>query len=342
MEHPHIDPAAKKPSRVSAREREAAIEILYQNERGAFLCGIPLFSAQALGNLDPPAWTNAAHKPSPTDIHTAQVPDPSWEWAWSEWRINHDADAEEDDDGWEYSFMFARQFSWHGPTWWSSFVRRRAWTRKRVKRAEETAVLVGGDPHLLGPDYFTVHPASEEEASISHRGSGSRYSLSKASSRRNSRASPSQLSSGAGASCASSTHKRPAVIEDMETLLHKLRRSRIDREKIEAVENYLAHGDKDLVHLQDEMHEIMALFIFQASRRVLLTGLAHAHGETLAQKKTEPTPELERREEFLAAAIRHADEEVRRLEYWSDVKEMVAEGESKGGIDENQGWDAVR
>lgn len=38
-------------------ERESAIDILYQNERGGFLCGIALFSGQALGGLDPPAWS---------------------------------------------------------------------------------------------------------------------------------------------------------------------------------------------------------------------------------------------------------------------------------------------
>src|SRR4051812_49190219 len=47
---------------------ETAIDILYENQRGGFLCGAPLFSGKALGNLDPPPWTNFAHKASPTDI----------------------------------------------------------------------------------------------------------------------------------------------------------------------------------------------------------------------------------------------------------------------------------
>jgi hypothetical protein len=47
----HVVPA--KPQ----AERETAIDILYENERGGFLCGKPLFSSAALGTLDPPAWS---------------------------------------------------------------------------------------------------------------------------------------------------------------------------------------------------------------------------------------------------------------------------------------------
>jgi hypothetical protein len=38
-------------------ERETVIDILYENERGGFLCGRPLFSAAALGGLDPTPWS---------------------------------------------------------------------------------------------------------------------------------------------------------------------------------------------------------------------------------------------------------------------------------------------
>ncbi|KAJ2977604.1 hypothetical protein NUW58_g7759 [Xylaria curta] len=37
------------------KEPESEIDVLYENQRGGFLCGIPLFSSAALGNLDPPA-----------------------------------------------------------------------------------------------------------------------------------------------------------------------------------------------------------------------------------------------------------------------------------------------
>lgn len=295
---------------------ESAIDILYENQRGCFLCGMPLFSSRALGNLDPPPWTNYAHRPSPTDIHTAQVPDPSWEWAWGEWRINHDDGV--DRDGWTYSFAFSSKFSWHKARWWNSFVRRRVWIRKRVKKD------AAQDPHLLNPDYyFTVRPSSD----ISRD-----RSPSKASSRPGSR-----LSTGT----ADGEHAGQPAIEDADELLRVLRVCRIDREKIEAIENYLENARDDLGGLRDIMHEIMSLFVFQASRRVLLTRLTEVHDDAAGRRAEAAgaSPGLERRADNLAEAVRHADEEVRRLEYWSDVKGMAEEGDSKGAVDQKQGWD---
>ena len=39
--------------------RETEIDILYENERGGFLCGSALFSAQALGGLDATPWSRS-------------------------------------------------------------------------------------------------------------------------------------------------------------------------------------------------------------------------------------------------------------------------------------------
>ncbi|KAK3309167.1 uncharacterized protein B0T15DRAFT_526391 [Chaetomium strumarium] len=295
---------------------ESAIDILYENQRGGFLCGIPLFSSKALGNLDPPPWTNYAHKPSPTNIHTAQVPDPTWEWAWPEWRINHDDGV--DEDGWEYSFAFSRKFSWHRARWWNSFVRRRAWVRKRVKKDPSD---LAKDPHMLNPEYFTIRPSSELARDHSpSRASSSRLSTSTAN------------MEGAGG--------KPAI-ENGDQLLRILRGSRIDREKIEAVDNYLDNAQEELEGLQQIMHEIMSLFVFQASRRILLSRLTEVYDKTAAERKNGngSDAKADRRVENLAAAVKHADEEVRRLEYWSDVKSMAEEGESKGAVDHKQGWD---
>ncbi|KAL2262416.1 hypothetical protein VTK26DRAFT_1410 [Humicola hyalothermophila] len=306
--------------RTAPKPPESAIDILYENQRGGFLCGIPLFSSKALGNLDPPAWTNYAHKPSPTDIHTAQVPDPSWEWAWPEWRINHDEGA--DEDGWEYSFAFSKHFSWHKARWWNSFVRRRAWIRKRVKK---DAGYLGPDPHMLNPAYFSVRPSSE----IARDRSPSRAS---------------RTSSLRGSRLSMSTVNRESVgqpvIEHVDDLLRVLRMSRIDREKIEAVDNYLENAQDDLGGLQDAMHDIMSLFVFQASRRVLLTRLTEVYDDAVSQrtKREDGSRDLEQRVKNLAAAVQHADEEVRRLEYWSDIKGMAEEGDSKGAVDRKQGW----
>jgi hypothetical protein len=288
--------------------------VLYENERGGFLCGIPLFSSKALGNLDPPAWTNAFHKPSPTNIKTAQVPDPAWEWAWPEWRVNRDETIDTDEGGWEYSFMFSKKFSWHGPKWWNSFVRRRAWIRKRLRRKTR---VVSADPHMLNTEYFNVRPASQASQSPSRAGSrlGSRGGSGSLLSR----------------SDAGNDTDKPEI-EDIETLIVTLRRSRIDREKLDAVENYLAHvEDDDLVHLQAEMHEIMKVFVFQASRRILLSRLKQVHEEAIKLKEEGEgdSQALKLRIKHLAAAVEHADEEVRKLAYWSDVKLMSNEDEDQ-------------
>lgn len=286
---------------------ETAIDVLYENQRGGLLCGIPLFSSKALGQLDPPAWTNFAHKPSPTNIDTAQVPDPSWVWAWPEWRVNKEEGL--DPDGWEYSFMFSKKFSWHSPKWYNSYVRRRAWIRKRARRDVES-----NDPHMLSTEYFTVRPSTEttrpgSNASSRHSASISSWALEKTD------------------------------IADMETLMSVLRRARIDREKIEAVESFLEYGEEELAQLQEKMHEIMAIFVFQASRRVLLSKLHELFEETQEELRANDTGRLQRRSNNLAAAIRHADEEVTKLEYWSDQKRLVKEGETKTAMDHSCGWD---
>ncbi|KAF4335606.1 hypothetical protein FBEOM_10522 [Fusarium beomiforme] len=309
-DHPQVKP--KKPH----LERETAIDILYENERGGFLCGIPLFSSQALGGLDPPAWTNAYHKASPSNIHNAQVPDPTWEWAWPEWRINYQEGV--DEHGWEYSFHFSKKFSWHSGKWWNSFVRRRAWIRKRVRKRPED---VSADPHMLNTDYFTIRPAS-------HKSPKSRVSVV---SSRLSHSSMSQMST-AGAD------GEPADIDNVDDLMRALRQARIDREKLDAVNNYMEHAT-DLKYLQHEMHEIMSLFVFQQSRRILLSRLMEIHDETAAQMKKTNTSELRERNQALKDAVRHADEEVRKLAYWSDVKQMAESGESKEAVREDKGWD---
>lgn len=64
----HGHPPAVVP-RKPQDERETAIDILYQNERGGLFCGLPLFSGAALGGLDPPPWsTLAPGRVSPTTV----------------------------------------------------------------------------------------------------------------------------------------------------------------------------------------------------------------------------------------------------------------------------------
>ncbi|EPE04966.1 meiotically up-regulated 65 protein [Ophiostoma piceae UAMH 11346] len=394
-------PISQQPTRQSMlsvrREPEAAIDVLYENERGLFLCGIPLFSRQALGNLDPSPWTNSVHGSSPTDITTAQVPDPTWEWAWPEWRVNHDDGV--DEDGWQYSFMFAKCFAWHGPSWYRSFVRRRAWIRKRVKRTSAASVSLAAaslglghidsitDPTLLNADYFTVVSAATMRRSSSRSGSrmGSRLSLAapsvgEASAKtstcihKTSSGASGDTVNGEGSYLGEDAYaedgdffEMPKEITDSDVLMQFLRAARIDREKVEAVDNFIQNSGEDLVRLQDFMHEIMALFVFQASRRALLTHLITAHDAAVQarqaaidaeeqkanSKAADPAPDtgndtahklqaLGRRMGYLTAAVKHADEEVRRLEYWSDIKAMARQGSAQGAVDQAEGWDAQK
>lgn len=137
------------------------------------------------------------------------------------------------------------------------------------------------------------------------------------------------------ASSAEPEQDRPDI-EDIHMLLHVLRSARIDRERIEAVENYIEHAI-DLSELQHEMHEIMSLFIFQQSRRQLLSYLLHKHEETAEAWEEDKSLKLKHRKEALDAAARHAEEEVCKLAYWSDVKQMAESGELRDAVGSCEG-----
>ena len=142
------------------------------------------------------------------------------------------------------------------------------------------------------------------------------------------------------ASSAQGIEEGPVEIEDIDTLLDVLRFSRIDREKREAVENYLEHA-LDLELLQKAMHEIMSTFVFQASRRQLLGHLMQKYDAIVHQLEDgqlEDDPDLQLHKRSLEAAVKHADEEVSRLAYWSDVKRMAEKGEVRLSLDDDQGW----
>ncbi|KAI0146968.1 hypothetical protein GGR57DRAFT_494097 [Xylariaceae sp. FL1272] len=320
----------------SPKEVETAIDILYENQRGGFLCGIPLFSSAALGNLDPSPWTNFAHHTSPTDIHNAQVPDPSWEWAWPEWRINHDEQIQTDSEGWEYSFMFSKKFSWHGPRWYNSYVRRRAWIRRRIKKGLGYQAI---DEHMMNKAYFTVVAKTLKPNALKDVDEADGISVDRRS-----------RMSGNGSRKSRDRSRGPEddvpvaiELKTAEALMTTLRRSLIDREKLEAVENYIENCTDDLLQLQESMHEIMSVFVFQASRRLLLARLTQLHDDIAGKAgkgKGKGDSIATRKAQHLAEAIKHADEEVRRLEYWSDIKAMAEEGEAPGAVDKGKGWDS--
>jgi hypothetical protein len=331
---PSIVESARTTGKRPKDKRESAIDILYENQRGGIFCGFRLFSGRALGFLDPAPWTNIAQKASATDIKNAQCPDPSWEWAWADWSVNHQDDV--DDEGWEYSFMFSKRFSWHGPSWYNSCVRRRAWIRMRYKVDKGLHV---NEAHNLTPDYFTINAESERSRNSSQvRGIGSKKSFTE-----------------------DMETYDPSNIRDIGRLMRELKLSRIDREKMEAIENFVEDGGEDLVYLKDRMHDIMASFIFQASRKTLLAHLSTALDEAIATAESQPRSkiqasgsqlspsfkpgdykssktDIETRIKNLEAAVAAADSEVKTLEYWSDIKDIAEKGQSKGAVDVKQGW----
>ncbi|TKY85124.1 hypothetical protein EX895_006204 [Sporisorium graminicola] len=83
-------------------------DVLYENQRGLLVFGIPKFSPRTLFQWDPSPWTFASGKKSAYNIANAQLPDPSWEWAYSEWLIDMTGDV--DEAGWQYSGNFGRRF----------------------------------------------------------------------------------------------------------------------------------------------------------------------------------------------------------------------------------------
>ncbi|KAK9765945.1 hypothetical protein K7432_005323 [Basidiobolus ranarum] len=110
-------------------ERGLTVEVLFENQRGIWICGTPHFSHRMLNPFDCSPWTDKFQRYSPVDIHSAQLPDPNWVWADPYWYIDTSGDI--DEDGWEYAFIF-RSNSWHGDfRFFRSFVRRRKWVRHR-------------------------------------------------------------------------------------------------------------------------------------------------------------------------------------------------------------------
>ena len=220
-------------------EEDAVIDILYENQRGVFTIGIPHFSSNSLLNFDPKPWTNAERRTSPVNVTNAQVPDPNWEWAWKSWYVDMSRDV--DEDGWEYSLYFTG-FAWHGNhPWFHSFVRRRRWLRKRVrKQAHHARGEVPGQKHLteahfLTPEYFTVHASKTGNADASRT--------------------PSLVPSAMGKlrSTAEEEGEEKPEINDIATLVKYLRIATIDREKLVLVRNFIGSANEELYYLQDQV-----------------------------------------------------------------------------------------
>jgi len=295
--------------KAKAEKQPYEIDVLYENQRGWFFFGIPLYSHSSLLNFDPSPWMTKDGKDSAVNITNAQVPDPSWEWEWKYWYVDMSHDV--DEEGWQYSFSFSRNFSWHGThPWFHCFVRRRRWLRKRVKRdmrKNDSSVISAG--HTLTGDYFTIHTRGRSP------GSGLENMTTRGSShmsRRN----------------AEEMYLPPEDIKNIPSLMKALRLATIDREKIDAMKRFVNTGGEELVYLEEHIPEVFDLFVFQASRRQLLEYLAKAANDA---KNENPSSKLEeQRVKGLHGAVSAANKQIGGLEYWSDRQHVLKTTDGNG------------
>ena len=303
-------------SQPRAKRKETEIDVLYENQRGSFFCGIPLYSHSSLLNFDPSAWVTRDLKNSSVNITNAQVPDPSWRWAWKTWYVDMSHDV--DEEGWQYSFSFSRNFAWHGThPWFHSFVRRRRWLRKRVKRAdgllkEKEGTMEAG--HHLTTDYFTIH--SKKRGRSPACASNPDTQLARPVSFQSYHSIDEELN-------------QPEEVTNVPSLMKVVRYAAIDREKIQAVKQFIQTGGDEVHYLQDQIPAIMASLVFQSSRRQVLTflrdqaeGAQNHRDEHNADKNPERDAERRRIDSLLRAADA-ASKEISGLEYWSDRKHVL-------------------
>ena len=288
---------------VKPLENDTFVEILYENQRGAFFCGIPLYSANSLLNFDPSPWQTSKFRDSPVNITDAQVPDPSWAWAWRTWYVDMSYDV--DEEGWQYSFSFSHRYVWHGThPWFHSFARRRRWLRKRVRiQSLKTSRNPGNikDAHLLNADYFTIHASGERDRS---RGSSADRTATHRTSMFESSLSESEGEDDIG------------DVSDILKLMTILRKARVDREKISAVRVFLDQADDDLLYLGDRLAEILGLLIYHTSRLQLQSNLYQSLEDAKNQQSVAGKPDDKEKEKLakrisnLTKAVRATDDHI--------------------------------
>lgn len=221
--------------REDSRSR-SEMDILYENQRGWFVFGVPRYSHSSLLNFDPSPWMTQDRRASPVDITNAQLPDPSWEWTWKTWYVDMSGDT--DEQGWQYSFSFSSS-SWHGTQpWFHSFVRRRRWVRLRTKALARRNLGRSNfeKSHMLTEDYFTIHS-------------------SKARGREQSTAGLSRVESGFLNHASMTVDEEPHIDEigDIPSLMHALKLASIDREKIDTLKKFIEQGGEELYYLNDKV-----------------------------------------------------------------------------------------
>ena len=302
-----------KKLRKKPKKEEAAIDILHENQRGLFLCGIPYYSSNSLLNFDPASWTDAEFQDSPVNITNAQVPDPTWTWAWKSWYVDMSHDV--DEEGWEYSFSFHRNFPWHGThPFFYSWVRRRRWLRKRVKihsAAHHMLAESMTEAHHLNQDYFTIHAGKRETS----RGSSTERADNRSS-------------FISGRVVVDTDSESDEEVSDINSLHKAMKTMAIDRKKLAAFRTFIQNGGDEVFYLPDHIEDIMAMFVYQNSRRQILRILEDAAASSDVSAKGNEKKPSSRRGEGLKKAMDIVSNSISHLEYWSDVR--LAERQAGG------------
>ena len=329
-------PFRKKEKAKSRDKVDTFIDVLYENQRGSFFCGIPLYSSNSLLNFDPSPWQTANFKDSAVNITNFQLPDPSWAWDWKSWYVDMSHDV--DEEGWEYSFSFNSVYSWHGThPFLYSFVRRRRWLRRRVRihpHKSDGKKASMKNAHLLNEDYFTIHAAKR---SRSRESSADRSTTNQ--------------SSFVPEVKGEDEMDDDLEISDISALMAALRRSRVDREKIAAVRMFLKQGGDELFYLAEKMPEILAVFVHQTSCRQLQSNLLQAldeatsteiKGKDKESSKKDSDTEIAAKKlkiDNILKAINAAGVHINDLHYWSDLRDRAVSSEA-GPTEETHALDA--
>lgn len=319
---------SKKKAAKSTKSVDSFIDVLYENQRGSFFCGIPLYSSNSLLNFDPSPWQTADFHDSAVNITNFQLPDPSWAWDWKTWYVDMSHDV--DEEGWEYSFSFNKVYAWHGNhPWLFSFARRRRWLRRRVRIHSHKVDGEKGkinQAHMLTEDYFTIHAA---ERRPSRESSADRTTTNRSSYMN-------------GLKSDGEDEPDPSDITNVSALMAALKRARLDREKFAAIKTFLDQGGDELFYLPESMPAIMAEFVHQTSYRQLQTYLLQVLDETTrtqgrseekGKEKSKENPESDvegrkRKIDNLLKVIHAAGVHVNDRDYWSELRARAISSEA--------------
>ncbi|KAJ2491302.1 hypothetical protein IWW37_002384 [Coemansia sp. RSA 2050] len=98
--------------------------------------------------MDPPPWCDVRMELTLPNVHSFQLPDPSWQWVSPRWLIDMTQDV--DENGWQYASRFSESAAWHGRHSAQGFVRRRRWLRLRRRyRCADSGGDSGGDSEMM-------------------------------------------------------------------------------------------------------------------------------------------------------------------------------------------------